>query len=93
MAGVLSGTIVIEWMDHVSGDAEKTSRRIGPERSVDESLEAVSLTKKNLEILMSWKYTYEDADRQRPSLLDLRARHFGGRRSGRIDDVILRAGK
>jgi|SRR5579859_3312375 len=78
-------------MDHVSGDAEKTSRRIGPERSVDGSLEAVSLTKEKLEIFMSRKYTYENADRQWPTLLDLRARHFGGPRS-RIDVVILRAG-
>ncbi len=48
----------------MSGDAEKTSRRIGPERSVDGSLEAVSLTKEKLEIFMSRKYTYENADRQ-----------------------------
>lgn len=36
----------------MSDDAEKTSVRIGPERSVDGSLEAVSLTKENLDIFL-----------------------------------------
>jgi hypothetical protein len=50
-------------MDHISGDAEKTSLRIGPERSVDGSLEAVSLTEEKSGFLMLWEYTYENADR------------------------------
>jgi hypothetical protein len=39
-----SGTIVSELTDHMSGDSEKTSFSVGPDRSVDASLEAVSLT-------------------------------------------------
>lgn len=44
IAETLSGTMWREATDQVSGDSEKISFRVGPDRSVDASCDAVSET-------------------------------------------------
>ena len=41
---ISSGTILREDTDQTSGDSEKTVCKVGPDRSVDASFDAVSLT-------------------------------------------------
>ena len=61
----------------VSPDPSKISLRMGPERSVDASREAVSLTGRILECNLGWggEGTYEDANFEGTDLCNWRAGH------------------
>lgn len=50
IAEISSGTILTEETDQIFGNSAKTSRKVGPDRSVDISREAVSLTLQNVRL-------------------------------------------